>query len=980
MKKFLIILLSLTLALGMFTACGGGKKSKEVTVTLVGENQVYEQFFGTIEIVGTNGATTGKFEKGTTITLKYTPANGTEILSWSAGDEELGDTNEIQYTVGSNDVTITVLEGNVDKSFTNVVFEDATVSYNRGNAVPAVIYDAPETPETVTYVVKKDGVEIGSVASEVGTYEVTVTIEAEGYQTFTKTITLTIVNGTLNIEVVNTTVQYDPANAKAINVINVFDGIEYTITYTDANGEVVAAPQNAGVYTATLTATCENYNEKTSSATLTIEKLNGVINVPDVMEVEVGTVVSVANIANITLNNNEQTLDVKMVNAAGQEVTETSTAGVYTVIVNAAASANYNAAVEKRFYIAVLQQGGGASSAGEGPASRDEFNQLVAGATFVGATYDYNGAEQSITTITGLEDYPYEYTVAYKTNFAINAGTYAASAYITDKATGFNKELKATLIITPAPLTVKAGVYEDVVQGSQLPNIMDDVVYEGLQGDDTADSLGGRLILDYSFDRKTHHSDTPYEIKVSGLTSPNYEITFVNGSYEIVLPTFTPTPWAETSAKLTPANTEDVVYGLQYNGDVTSLTTLYGEEFYGMGVNFFSMMGGASAKSNFDATDAIEHINILGSYNTRAFRFSLMPFYARQYDSFTDYYGSYIKYLDDCVNACEKAGVGMIVSFYWTSAIQDLYDEGTAIALRDPESKTWDLMARYTAFIVDRYKNSPALFVWEFGNEYNLACEVGGLGDLPAWSKRPSRTEAEDKMTAQTMNTVYKRWVDVIYDNDPSHRLIANGDAVYRTGQNGQAFKDQASSGGDTLDNQYHIANFLNPEGEKGEMNAISWHVYAGVASNQEGREHIAGYYSNNIPIESWEDFMTHMMTMGKSMNKTCYFGECGTGADGTIGLPGDKYNYTDQKRVIDALGDAMMRTHFPLALLWNYDPVGYLPPDRGDEHSLGTEWSWCIEEQNDKGFFFMTSLKETNDAIDAGAATATRVATPVRG
>ena len=146
----------------------------------------------------------------------------------------------------------------------------------------------------------------------------------------------------------------------------------------------------------------------------------------------------------------------------------------------------------------------------------------------------------------------------------------------------------------------------------------------------------------------------------------------------------------------------------------------------------------------------------------------------------------------------------------------------------------------------------------------------------------------------------------------------------------------------------------------------------------------IAGYYSNKIPIETWEQFMTHMMTMGKSMNKTCYFGECGTGADGVIDVVDPVLNpknrtYTDQKRVVDALGDAMMRTHFPLALLWNYDPVGYLTPDRGDEHSLGTEWSWCIEEQNDKGFFFMTSLKETNDAIDAGAATATRVKTPVR-
>ena len=38
-------------------------------------------------------------------------------------------------------------------------------------------------------------------------------------------------------------------------------------------------------------------------------------------------------------------------------------------------------------------------------------------------------------------------------------------------------------------------------------------------------------------------------------------------------------------------------------------------------------------------------------------------------------------------------------------------------------------MRRYTEEVVRRYKDSPAIWGWEFGNEYNLAA------DLPADSR-----------------------------------------------------------------------------------------------------------------------------------------------------------------------------------------------------------------------------------------------------
>ena len=44
----------------------------------------------------------------------------------------------------------------------------------------------------------------------------------------------------------------------------------------------------------------------------------------------------------------------------------------------------------------------------------------------------------------------------------------------------------------------------------------------------------------------------------------------------------------------------------------------------------------------------------------------------------------------------------------------------------NPDSKSLAFIRRYTQEVVERYRNSPAIWGWEFGNEYNLDADLPG--------------------------------------------------------------------------------------------------------------------------------------------------------------------------------------------------------------------------------------------------------------
>jgi hypothetical protein len=89
--------------------------------------------------------------------------------------------------------------------------------------------------------------------------------------------------------------------------------------------------------------------------------------------------------------------------------------------------------------------------------------------------------------------------------------------------------VKGTLTVTKAPLTVTT---KDATKVYGAANPTFDVSYSGLVNGDTAASLGGTLAFD-----TTATASSPvgsYDVTPKGLTSNNYNISFVKGTLKVV--------------------------------------------------------------------------------------------------------------------------------------------------------------------------------------------------------------------------------------------------------------------------------------------------------------------------------------------------------------------------------------------------------------------------------------------------------------
>src|SRR5690606_5054729 len=80
--------------------------------------------------------------------------------------------------------------------------------------------------------------------------------------------------------------------------------------------------------------------------------------------------------------------------------------------------------------------------------------------------------------------------------------------------------------------------------------------------------------------------------------------------------------------------------------------------------------------------------------------------------------------LDRVVRCAETNRIGLIPSLFWYFAtVPDLMGESID-QLGNPESDSIKHIREYTAAVVSRYQTSPAIWGWEFGNEYNLECDL----------------------------------------------------------------------------------------------------------------------------------------------------------------------------------------------------------------------------------------------------------------
>ena len=177
-----------------------------------------------------------------------------------------------------------------------------------------------------------------------------------------------------------------------------------------------------------------------------------------------------------------------------------------------------------------------------------------------------------------------------------------------------------------------------------------------------------------------------------------------------------------------------------------------------------------------------EGFRVLASHHIPFVRFCATGFWPRDMKLYQSDPAAYFKLLDDVVRSAEKHGIGLIPSLFWYYAtVPDLVGE-SCDQWGNPKSKTHAFMRQYTHEVVSRYRRSPAIWAWEFGNEFNCNDHFEGKKFYasrnipkvnPADGTPTFRTE-RDYPTPDDFAVAYREFAKAVRRDDP-HRLIESG-------------------------------------------------------------------------------------------------------------------------------------------------------------------------------------------------------------
>ena len=265
--------------------------------------------------------------------------------------------------------------------------------------------------------------------------------------------------------------------------------------------------------------------------------------------------------------------------------------------------------------------------------------------------------------------------------------------------------------------------------------------------------------------------------------------------------------------------------------------TLDGQPRRAVGVNYYDVFN--RILINPEDASSEEGLRLLGQRGVPFVRFDLSGYWPVHLRLARDRPEEYFARLDRVVRAAEEAGVGLVPTFFWTTfAVPDMVGEPVG-AWADKGSATRLFMRDWVDAVVRRYRDSPALLAWEFGNEWNLAVDLPNAAEhrppvRPALGTPASRSPADD-LTSESIRPVWIEFAELVRSLDAT-RPISTGHSLVRSSQWHQrqwalgrlalarAWKE------DTPAQAREITDFMNPP----PFDMVSIHVYGEEAGRWE--------------------------------------------------------------------------------------------------------------------------------------------------
>jgi hypothetical protein len=320
--------------------------------------------------------------------------------------------------------------------------------------------------------------------------------------------------------------------------------------------------------------------------------------------------------------------------------------------------------------------------------------------------------------------------------------------------------------------------------------------------------------------------------------------------------------------------------------DATGQLLLRGRPFRGIGVNYYdAFVRSLRDRPNRDVEPGFRD---LAAHGIPFARFSAGGYWPVDWGLYQTNRTAHWKRLDAVVRAAERAGLGLIPSLFWHHpTLSDLAGEPID-RWGQPSSATIAWMRTYTREVVTRYRLSPAIWAWEFGNEINLAADLPNAAQHrpptpPGLGTPPSRSE-RDELTHTAFRVALSEFAMEVRRHDP-HRLILSGNAFPRPTAWHQ--KHEHSWGRDSESQWSEMLRDDNPN----PMRSVSGRLYT----------------TNDLALLPWAS------RMAREIRKPLVVGE--------LGVPG-ALTAESLRRFREWL-DALDTHQVPLAALWVFDFEG---------------------------------------------------------
>ena len=349
-----------------------------------------------------------------------------------------------------------------------------------------------------------------------------------------------------------------------------------------------------------------------------------------------------------------------------------------------------------------------------------------------------------------------------------------------------------------------------------------------------------------------------------------------------------------TTTAQNPDRPQSIRPGLYLEGGVVKLN---GEKFYGIGTNYYDL----ATRQFYDpmAPNFEKGVKTVKEYGIPVLRVRFSAWGTEGMNFFWNDRETYWRVMDQAVRLCEKYEIGIIAVLAWTTNPYIAQGETAGHFLSNRGSEGYQKMLTYMEAVVTRYRNSPAIWGWEVGNEYNLSTDLDVANGT------------NYGLTADILADFYKDVTPRIAKWDGYGRIINHGHS-----QNRHAAW-----------NLYHNNNWNNDTAEQTaemlkiydtpQMSVTSIHVY-------QQKQNFAGQ------TVSISEYLSKLVAICKGMGKPLYVGEY---CDDTVnGITGADWTAAVEKAALarfETLHNAIMENDIQLAFIWsqNNDKDVYRDP-----------------------------------------------------